>query len=138
MDNIRYLLDTNICIFYLNGQFALNHKIGEVGFGNCYISEITILELYYGIANSDSYRKERNLQKAQHFESAFQDRICQIRPTFVHYATQKARLRKAGTPISDFDLLIAAAAISNNYILVTRNVKEMQRIEGLNIENWVD
>ncbi|MBK9247666.1 MAG: PIN domain-containing protein [Ignavibacteria bacterium] len=138
MDNLKYLLDTNICIYYLNGQFALNSKIAEVEFGNCFISEITILELFYGIANSDSDKKERNFQKLQKFESAFQDRTCQIRPTFVHYATQKARLRKAGTPVSDFDLLIASSALTNNYILVTRNVKEMQRIEGLNIENWVD
>ena len=138
MDKIRYLLDTNICIYYLNGQFALNSKIAEIELGNCFISEITILELFYGIANSDPDKKERNLQKLQQFESAFQNRVCPIRPTFVHYATQKARLRKAGTPVSDFDILIASAALTNNYILVTRNVKEMQRIEGLIIENWVD
>ncbi|MFN8360392.1 MAG: PIN domain-containing protein [Candidatus Kapaibacterium sp.] len=135
---MSYLLDTNICIYFLNGQFELNRKIRNVGFENCYISEITILELYYGIANSASEKKEQNLQRLRQFESVFQDRICSIRPTFELFSEQKVRLRKMGTPISDFDGLIAATALANNFILVTRNVKEKQRILNIQIENWVD
>ncbi|MBS1537297.1 MAG: PIN domain-containing protein [Bacteroidetes bacterium] len=135
---MNYLLDTNIYIYYLNGQFALNQKIAEVGFKNCFISEITILELYYGIANSASDKREHNLKRLLQFEATFQERISIIRPVFEQFAEQKVRLRKVGTPISDFDVLIASTTLTNNFILVTRNVKEMKRIENLQIENWVD
>jgi len=52
------------------------------------------------------------------------------------YAQEKARLRKQGTPLDDFDLLIGASAVANNLILVTNNVKHFERIEGITIENW--
>ena len=45
---------------------------------------------------------------------------------------------RIGTPISDFDLLIACTSVSNNLVMVSRNVKEMGRIEGILLENWID
>ena len=47
-----YLLDTNICVYFLNGKFDLEHKIEEVGIANCFISEVTIAELKYGVEKS--------------------------------------------------------------------------------------
>lgn len=46
-------------------------------------------------------------------------------------------VRALGTPIDDFDLLIAASAYANNLVLVTDNLKHFQNIEGLTVENWV-
>lgn len=51
-------------------------------------------------------------------------------------ATIRANLEKEGTPIGPYDVLIAATALTNNDILVTRNTKEFERIEGLQLENW--
>lgn len=48
----KYLLDTNICIYFIKGQFELNRKIAEVGEQNCFISEMTVAELKYGVENS--------------------------------------------------------------------------------------
>ncbi|MBK8672430.1 MAG: hypothetical protein IPN93_05425 [Bacteroidetes bacterium] len=45
----KYLLDTNICAYFLNGKFDLEVKIDKVGFENCVVSEITIAELKYGV-----------------------------------------------------------------------------------------
>ena len=42
-----YLLDTNICIFYMKGRYQLDEKIAKVGQNNCYISEITVAELLF-------------------------------------------------------------------------------------------
>ena len=53
------------------------------------------------------------------------------------YGKQKAQLRKAGTLISNFDLLIGATAIANDLIMVTQNEKEFSRLENLKMENWV-
>jgi tRNA(fMet)-specific endonuclease VapC len=54
------------------------------------------------------------------------------------YGKEKARLRKKGQSLDDFDLLIGSTAISNNFILITRNVSDFDRMEGIEIENWVD
>ena len=54
------------------------------------------------------------------------------------YAKEKARLRKKGLIIDEFDLLIGSSAIENNMMLVTRNVKHFNRLKGSKIENWVD
>jgi tRNA(fMet)-specific endonuclease VapC len=48
----KYLLDTNICAYFLNGKYSLKHKIDQVGFKNCLVSEITIAEMKYGVEKS--------------------------------------------------------------------------------------
>ena len=138
MGKLKYVLDTNHCIHFLNGQFELNLKIDKVGEENCFISEITILELLYGVANSDSTKKARNKLKLFQFLEGFENRILPIRPVFEAFSEQKVQLRKKGTPISDFDLLIGCTALTQNMTMVSRNIKEMKRIEGLTYENWID
>lgn len=135
---MSYLLDTNICVYFLNGQFELDQKIGRVGEYNCFVSEITVLELLYGVVHSDSSRREQNRKRMEDFIDAFGVRVLPIRPAFEAFAIQKSKLPKAGTPISDFDLLIGCTALINGLTLATRNVKEMNRIEGLIIENWTN
>ena len=138
MGKLKYVLDTNHCIHFLNGQFELNLKIDKVGEENCFISEITILELLYGVANSDSTKKVQNKLKLFQFLEGFENRILPIRPVFEAFSEQKVQLRKKGTPISDFDLLIGCTALTQNMTMVSRNIKEMKRIEGLTYENWID
>ena len=138
MGKLKYVLDTNHCIHFLNGQFELNLKIDKVGEENCFISEITILELLYGVANSDSTKKAQNKLKLFQFLEGFENRILPIRPVFEAFSEQKVQLRKKGTPISDFDLLIGCTALTQNMTMVSRNIKEMKRIEGLTYENWID
>jgi tRNA(fMet)-specific endonuclease VapC len=138
MGRINYLLDSNICIHFFKDDKKVVEKIHRIGFENCFISEMTILELYYGVSNSSSNRRYENKQKLLQFEKSFSDRIFPIRPIFEKFSEEKTRLRKQGTPISDFDLLIASTALINNCILVSRNIKEMSRVEGLKLENWID
>ena len=138
MGRVSYLLDTNICIHYLNGQSNLDKKLIEVGIENCFISELSILEMLYGVSNSNSLKKEQNLERLKKFENIFSNRMLLIRPAFEKFSEEKTRLRKLGTPISDFDLLIASSAFVNNCILVSRNHKEMSRVEALKFENWID
>ena len=54
------------------------------------------------------------------------------------YAKEKARLRKAGAPIDDFDLMIGATALSHGFVLVTENIKHLGRLQGIEIENWIN
>lgn len=127
-----YLLDTNICIYFLKGQFELHDKIEDVGKENCYLSEITIAELKYGSENSK--QKERNRKNNEEFISKF--KILPVFPALDIYAKEKARLKTKGRIIDDFDLLIGATAIHNNLTLVTRNVKDFARINEIVIEDW--
>lgn len=48
----RYLLDTNICIFMLKNRYGVAERIRKAGYDNCFISDITLAELYYGASNS--------------------------------------------------------------------------------------
>ncbi len=67
----RYLLDTNICIHILNGDFNLAAKLEQVGFLDCFISELTIAELLYGVAGSAPDRQTRNRQNIDKFLRLF-------------------------------------------------------------------
>ena len=129
----KYLLDTNICIFFLKGKFNLNVQFKKVGLRNCCLSEITIAELKYGAACSD--RIEENMKMINDF--AKEVTIVPIFNSLDIYAKEKARLRMSGKLIDDFDLLIGASAVANNLILVTDNEKHLARISKIKIENWI-
>ncbi len=128
----KFLLDTNICIYLLKGLYQLDDKIEQNDISNSFISEITVAELKFGAENSKAILKNRKV--VEEFISKFT-----IIPVFTSldiFAKEKARLRKAGTPLEDFDLLIGATAVFNNLILVTKNVSHFERIEEIIIEDW--
>ena len=128
----KYLIDTNICIYYIKGLYDLKRKFERVDPENCFISEITLAELKFGVENSD--QKEKNKQTLEKFLTGV--KILPIFHSLDYYAKEKARLRKAGTPIDDFDLLIGASALTHDLILVTKNTREFERIKEIEIEDW--
>ena len=128
----KYLLDTNICAYFFNGQFSLIEKIREIGFENCVVSEITIAELKYGIAKST--KKKKNQLVLDTFQAKIE--VLPIFPALDIYATEKARLKTKGKMLDDFDLLIGSTAIFNNLTLVTKNITDFNRLDGIVIEDW--
>jgi tRNA(fMet)-specific endonuclease VapC len=128
----KYLLDTNICAYFFNGQFSLIEKIREIGFENCVVSEITIAELKYGIAKST--KKKKNQLALDTFQAKIE--VLPIFPALDIYATEKARLKTKGKMLDDFDLLIGSTAIFNNLTLVTKNISDFNRLDGIVIEDW--
>ncbi len=128
----KYLFDTNICIFYIKGQYNLKEKITEVGKQNCFISEMTVAELKYSIENSKTIEDMRIIVEA--FIPKFA--VVPIFNSLDIYAKEKAKLRKQGLLIDDFDILIGATSIANNMIMVTNNVDHLSRIDNINIEDW--
>jgi tRNA(fMet)-specific endonuclease VapC len=130
---MRYLLDTNICIFFLRGKLNLDEIIKKKGRENCFISEITVVELRYGAENSDNSTKSHKSLDA--FLSGLS--IIPIFGSIKRYAKEKVRLKNIGRPMHDeFDLLIGVTAIENKLTLVTDNVKDFERLDGIKIENW--
>jgi len=130
----KYLLDTNICVFFLRGKKSIEKQILEKGINNCFISEITVAELLYGV-ECDDYNFNENRKKVNEFVNILAN--IPITNVLLEYARQKAILRKKGMLIDDMDLFIGATAIANNMILVTDNEKHLSRISNILIENWV-
>ncbi len=130
---MAYLLDTNICIFFLRGKMDLDKTMKEKGRENCYISEITVFELRFGAENSDDVQKSH--KAVDNFINGLS--IIPIYGCIKRYAEEKVRLRKRGMPMHDeFDLLIGVTSVENKLILVTDNITDFQNIEGIKIENW--
>ena len=127
-----YLLDTNICIFYMKGKFDLGQRLGAVAFENRFISEITLAELKFGVENSEQPLKN---QRALH-DFLMGVQLLPIVQALDVFAKEKARLRKAGTTIDDFDLLIGATAVAHRLTLVSNNGRHLARFQGIELEDW--
>lgn len=130
----HYLLDTNICIFFLRGMYNVPQRLEQIGRKNCSISEITVGELLYGAACSK--QEEKHLEQVNQLIQLLTIRpIYPVLPTF---ARIKAQLRRQGTLIDDFDLLIGCTALQDNLTLVTDNTKHLSHIPELKLENWIN
>jgi tRNA(fMet)-specific endonuclease VapC len=132
---MQYLLDTNICIFFLRGKLNLDETIRKKGLENCFISEITVFELKFGAENSDNPKKSH--KSVDKFVKGMT--IIPIFGIVDQYAKTKVHLRKNGTPLHDeFDLIIGVTAVANEMTLVTDNIKDFRHIKNLKMENWVE
>jgi tRNA(fMet)-specific endonuclease VapC len=132
---IRYLLDTNICIYVINARpAAVLARFKQAPFGAIGISSVTAAELAFGVAKSGS---TRNREALELFFSALE-----ILPfgseAIWHYGELRTHLEQRGQPIGALDTLIAAHALASNAILVSNNTREFIRVPGLRLQNWAD
>ncbi len=128
-----YLLDTETIIYSLKGAKAVQKKLRVHLHDPLKISVITLMELYYGAYKSQQVTG--NLAKIKALESSFD--LVPPGPEVVEIVGMlKAKLEMEGNRLDDFDLIIAATALTHNLVLVTNNVKHFQRVPGLNVTNW--
>lgn len=116
----------------MKGRFGLSSKFELARADALFISEITLAELKYGVANSAT--PVQNSIALKDFLSGMQ--ILPIYDALDTFADEKARLRKQGRPVDDFDLLIGSSAIANDMTLVTNNEKHFERLSGIRMLNW--
>lgn len=132
---MKYMLDTNICIFIIKKRPEnVIKKFMEYEPSDICISSITYAELVHGVEKSQAKEKNRialTLLLSEIQIIPFDDLAAQV------YGAIKADLQRKGTPIGPLDTLIAAHAKSLNYTLVTNNIREFIRVEGLRLEDWV-
>lgn len=128
----KYLIDTNIAIFYMKGKFDLETKFDKETADNCFISEMTLDELKFGVEKSE--KPEKNKKALDNFLTGLQ--ILPIFHSLDLYAKEKARLQKAGTPVDDFDLLIGVTSVTHKLTMVTNNTNHFKRISGIKLEDW--
>lgn len=130
---MNYLLDTDTCIYWLNGRTTVRDRIIAADWNKLSICLITVAELYFGAYNSSEV--VNNLTRAEQFISNIAI-LSLTSDTLKQYGQLKAQLRQIGKPVADFDLLIASVALTENCILVTNNTRHYDRISGLRLENW--
>jgi tRNA(fMet)-specific endonuclease VapC len=116
----------------MKGMYNLVEKFENITAENCYISEITLAELKFGVENSE--KPEKNNKTLDNFLTGVQ--VLPIFHSLDIYAKEKTRLRKLGTTIDDFDLLIGVTSITHQLIMVTNNTNHFMRIKGIELEDW--
>ena len=131
---MQYLLDTNAVISLLNEREGpVRRQLSTLRPSDVGISSIVAHELYFGAYKSQ--RRDQNLATVDdlRFEIVPFDR-----EDARHAGEIRAGLSAQGLPIGGYDVLIAGQARARDLTLVTRNVGEFERVEGLRIENWVE
>ncbi len=131
---MRYLLDTNVCVVYLNGRSAsVRDRLLATPAEEIAVCSVVKAELFYGAFRSNN--PKRTSERQQAFLSRFVSLPFDDEGALL--AGQiRAKLASAGTPIGSYDLQIAAIALANNLILVTHNTREFERIDELRVEDW--
>ena len=131
---MKYLLDTNACISYLNkAESPVRKRMQMLKPSEILLCSVVQAELYFGVMKSATPSK--NLSRLTPFLNQFASL------PFDNKAARKfgrirADLAKAGIPIGPYDLQIAAIALVNSLILVSHNTREFSRIAGLPLEDW--
>ncbi len=132
---MKYLLDTNICIYIIKKQPEnILKKLTKHHIDDLAISSMTQAELEYGVEKSQK-QTQNKLALLEFLAPLTILTFGEIEAET--YGKIRARLERDGNIIGNMDLLIGAQALANNLILVTNNEKEFKRIEGLQIENWL-
>ena len=127
---MEYLFDTNIIIGFLKNDIKIVERAGELEEIN--ISVITVGEMLYGANNSE--KSEENIKKYKNFFE-FCNIVNVTEKTAEFYAEIRYKLKKAGKPIPENDIWIAAIAVENGYTIITRD-KHLKSIEFIKTEEW--
>lgn len=134
---MQYMLDTNTLVYVLNARpqhQAVLDRFNEHEPRHLCLSAITLAELRFGVAQSQ--RRDATQAKLDRVMAAltvapFEERAARA------YGSLRAQLQAAGTPIGPLDTLIAGHALSLGVTLVTNNLREFGRVNGLRAENWI-
>ena len=130
---LKYMLDTNICIFTVKNRPQHVREAFNRYHGQLCISAISLMELIYGAEKSAV--PERNLSVIEGFAARLEV-LSYDEMAASHTGQLRAELARGGTPIGPYDQLIAGHARSRGLILVTNNLREFNRVPGLRVEDW--
>ena len=133
---MRYMLDTNICIYIIkNRPASVLQKLQQIDPSDVCISSVTYAELMHGAEKSAFVERNKLALSLLLVNIAIMDFGVDAANA---YGKVRAVLEKQGTPIGPLDNMIAGHAISLGCTLITNNVKEFSRVDGLVIENWAE
>ncbi|MBE9062844.1 type II toxin-antitoxin system VapC family toxin [cf. Phormidesmis sp. LEGE 11477] len=131
---MQYLLDTNVCVMYLNGRSAaVRERLLATPTEEMAVCSVVKSELFYGAFRSNN--PKQTLERQQAFLSRFVSLPFEDEAALLS-GKIRAALASIGTPIGSYDLQIAAITLANDITLVTHNVQEFRRVDQLKIEDW--
>lgn len=130
----KYLLDTSILIYVIKNRPASVRERFTRMHGQMAMSSVSLLELVYGAEKSSA--PERNLRHIEGL-AARMDVLPFDTAAAMHAGRIRAELARAGTPIRPYDQMIAGHARGLGLTLVSNNLREFERVQGLWMENWV-
>jgi tRNA(fMet)-specific endonuclease VapC len=131
---VKYLLDTNVCVDFLNRRYpSVTERIRTSSPEDLCLSSVVVAELRYGADRSE--RRAENHERLDVLTAEIQCLDFDLEAARV-YGRIRSALESEGAPIGPYDMMIAAHALSQGLILVTDNEREFRRISGLEIENW--
>jgi len=131
---LKFMLDTNTCIFTIKNKPDQVRQAFSKHQGQLCISTISLMELVYGAEKSAA--PEKNLAVVEGFAARL-DVLDYDALAAEHTGQLRAELAKAGTPIGPYDQMIAGHARSRGLTVITNNLREFQRVQGLRVEDWV-
>tara|TARA_R110001583_G_scaffold189523_1_gene352591 strand:- start:554 stop:958 length:405 start_codon:yes stop_codon:yes gene_type:complete len=132
---LRFLLDTNICIYVIKNKPVECRELFRQHTGSMAISSVTLAELLYGARKSE--QQVRNLRTVEEFAARLEVLDFDGHAAD-HFGDIRSTLEREGQTIGPYDLMIAGHARSEGLTLVTNNVKEFNRVAGLRVVNWVN
>lgn len=131
---MQYLLDTNVCVDYLNGRYpAVTEAIRGASPDELCVSSVVVAELRYGAEKSE-HRRRNHLRL-----DVFLSEVACVPfdgMAAAMFGRVRAALEARGTVIGPYDLQIAAHALALGLVLVSDNVREFRRVKGLKVQNW--
>ncbi|MEM7352603.1 MAG: type II toxin-antitoxin system VapC family toxin [Acidobacteriota bacterium] len=131
---MKYLLDTNVCIDYFNGRYpSVRLRLQEHSPSDLCLSSIVVSELRYGADKSSHQRQNHHRIDVLTREIQCLDFDLEAAEVF---GRTRSRLEVHGQLIGPYDMLIASHALSRELVVVTDNLAEFSRVEGLEIESW--
>ena len=134
---MKYLIDTNIVIEFLHNNEQIIQKIYDIGIDNCCMPEISLCELYYGVYNIEGTKYF--VQEMNRLNTALEKfHILENKGNAELYGKIKARLKRIGQRVDEFDILIGSLAAANGLIVVTDNEKHFICMPDVKCENWLE
>jgi tRNA(fMet)-specific endonuclease VapC len=127
----QYLLDTDVCIELIKHNERVLDKVESVGVDHCFVTEITIAELFYGAAKSEH---PEHFNDVDYILKSFD--LMPLLPSLRLYGENKTILENLGQMIGEFDLLIGSCAVFNALVMVTSNLKHFDHIPNIVLEDW--
>jgi tRNA(fMet)-specific endonuclease VapC len=131
---LKFMLDTNICIFTIKNRPQEVRAAFKRHHGQMCVSAVTLMELIFGAEKSSN--PERNLADVEGFAARLEV-LKYDQEAAAHTGQLRAELARSGRPIGPYDQMIAGHARSRGLIVVTNNCREFDRVPGLRIEDWV-
>ena len=130
---MKYLLDSDTCIAAMRGRQGAVNKLSSLPPDDCRVSTVTVFELEVGVAKCREPQKER--AKVARFLASVH--VLPLDPESARRAgALRAALEKQGRAIGPYDVLLAGQALVGGFKLISGNLAEFSRVEGLEVEGW--